>query len=411
MALESLPKIAPALFSAEQDLIEIYNKKTDTRGTINPSYIKATPSGSAGAIQFSDGSAFASDGANLFWDDTNKRLGIGTNAPITALHINGQTTFSDNALFSADFKYIGRDLNNSSIRFASASSEIRANISTGGQFHIYNSGSGTSRFAVSSGGQTTISGSGSTSATTSLLVQNSAGNEALKVTDDGLVTGASITSTGTLRAANNKLEVYNSGNQVIMRNPSVGNYFYIGPTNTCGCDTAFQCGGSLFVVGGGFYGASTSSASNTVSYDFGSGLNPFGGANSATLNISGTGRLQGGASGQIIRIAPSQTLDSASNILTGFYFNPTLNGTYSTQNVRAIQSTYGGAYLNTATPQASAILQADSTTQGFLPPRMTDAQIRAIASPANGLIAYNTTTDHLCVYQGGAWVKINHSPM
>jgi hypothetical protein len=42
---------------------------------------------------------------------------------------------------------------------------------------------------------------------------------------------------------------------------------------------------------------------------------------------------------------------------------------------------------------------------------MTDAQIRAIASPVNGLVAYNTTIDHLCAYQGGAWVKFNHSPM
>jgi hypothetical protein len=60
---------------------------------------------------------------------------------------------------------------------------------------------------------------------------------------------------------------------------------------------------------------------------------------------------------------------------------------------------------------ASAILEIASATQGFLPPRMTDAQIRAIASPVNGLVAYNTTIDHLCAYQGGAWVKFNHSPM
>jgi hypothetical protein len=46
--------------------------------------ISASPAGVAGAIQFSDGSAFASDAANLFWDDTNNRLGIGTNAPTKA---------------------------------------------------------------------------------------------------------------------------------------------------------------------------------------------------------------------------------------------------------------------------------------------------------------------------------------
>jgi hypothetical protein len=49
--------------------------------------ISANPSGVSGAIQFSDGSAFASDAANLFWDDTNKRLGVGTNAPTSALEV------------------------------------------------------------------------------------------------------------------------------------------------------------------------------------------------------------------------------------------------------------------------------------------------------------------------------------
>jgi hypothetical protein len=48
--------------------------------------ITASPAGVAGAIQFSDGSAFASDASNLFWDDTNNRLGVGTNAPSATTH-------------------------------------------------------------------------------------------------------------------------------------------------------------------------------------------------------------------------------------------------------------------------------------------------------------------------------------
>jgi hypothetical protein len=60
---------------------------------------------------------------------------------------------------------------------------------------------------------------------------------------------------------------------------------------------------------------------------------------------------------------------------------------------------------------ASAKMQVESTTQGFLPPRMTTTQINAIASPAEGLTVYNTTISHMCFYQAGSWVKINHSPM
>lgn len=52
---------------------------------------------------------------------------------------------------------------------------------------------------------------------------------------------------------------------------------------------------------------------------------------------------------------------------------------------------------------ASAILQADSTTKGFLPPRMTTAQRDLITTPAEGLVIYNTTTKVLNFYNGTAW--------
>jgi hypothetical protein len=52
---------------------------------------------------------------------------------------------------------------------------------------------------------------------------------------------------------------------------------------------------------------------------------------------------------------------------------------------------------------ASAILQADSTTRGFLPPRMTTTEKNAIASPAAGLIVYDTTLGKLAVRTASAW--------
>lgn len=55
---------------------------------------------------------------------------------------------------------------------------------------------------------------------------------------------------------------------------------------------------------------------------------------------------------------------------------------------------------------ASAKLQVDSTTKGFLPPRMTTTQRDLISSPAEGLTIYNTTTDRLNVYSGSAWMEM-----
>ncbi|MFA5952223.1 MAG: tail fiber domain-containing protein [Hyphomicrobium sp.] len=62
--------------------------------------------------------------------------------------------------------------------------------------------------------------------------------------------------------------------------------------------------------------------------------------------------------------------------------------------------------IGTATPNASALLDVTSTTKGFLPPRMTTAQVTAIAAPADGLIAYDTDTDTIKLRANGAWVSL-----
>jgi hypothetical protein len=62
-------------------------------------------------------------------------------------------------------------------------------------------------------------------------------------------------------------------------------------------------------------------------------------------------------------------------------------------NRALITSTANGLAMHT-----SSMLQVDSTTQGFLPPRMTTTQKNAIASPAAGLVVYDTTLAKLCVY-------------
>ena len=63
--------------------------------------------------------------------------------------------------------------------------------------------------------------------------------------------------------------------------------------------------------------------------------------------------------------------------------------------------------INTATPSASAKLDVTSTTQGFLPPRMTAAQRTAIVSPSEGLIVVQTDgTMGLYLYINAAWHAI-----
>ena len=51
------------------------------------------------------------------------------------------------------------------------------------------------------------------------------------------------------------------------------------------------------------------------------------------------------------------------------------------------------------------MLEITSTTKGFLMPRMTTTERTAIATPANGLQVYDTTTNSYWYYNGTAWVK------
>ena len=71
----------------------------------------------------------------------------------------------------------------------------------------------------------------------------------------------------------------------------------------------------------------------------------------------------------------------------------------------------GSLSIGVNTPNASALLDLSSTTKGLLLPRMTTTEINAIASPAAGLMVYNTTINHPCFYNGTAWQRVSHSPM
>jgi hypothetical protein len=83
---------------------------TSILGSGNISVV-TSPSGVSGAIQFSNGSAFASDATKLFWDDTNKRLGIGTNVPSARFQVQGDGT-NDIARFSEGGGLLAAYINN-----------------------------------------------------------------------------------------------------------------------------------------------------------------------------------------------------------------------------------------------------------------------------------------------------------
>ncbi len=71
-----------------------------------------------------------------------------------------------------------------------------------------------------------------------------------------------------------------------------------------------------------------------------------------------------------------------------------------------------GVGVGTTTPVASAALEVNSSTQGFLPPRMTGTQMFNISNPAEGLVVYCMDClpiKGLRVFNGTDWVNMNGS--
>ena len=92
------------------------------------------------------------------------------------------------------------------------------------------------------------------------------------------------------------------------------------------------------------------------------------------------------------------------NCSTFDIFFSTYTGSSLTEKMRITSN--GAMCMGTTTANASAILQADSTSRGFLPPRLTTAQRDLIGTPAAGLMIYNTSTNRPNFYDGSAWVAL-----
>lgn len=133
----------------------------------------------------------------------------------------------------------------------------------------------------------------------------------------------------------------------------------------------------------------------------------------ASLGIKGSGTttsttsllVQNSAGVDLLRVNDSASLNTlimpSAKIGT---FNFVSNTVIENTAIRLVATT-GGVSVNSSYgfANASSILDVSSTTKGFLPPRMTTTQKNAIASPAAGLVVYDSTTNKLACYNGTTW--------
>ena len=122
------------------------------------------------------------------------------------------------------------------------------------------------------------------------------------------------------------------------------------------------------------------------------------------LDVSGTARV----STSILVGAGATQGTIQTGVFRGTYFNDYANNfTIFQVQSNGNASFYQGLAIGTSSNAvASAQVEIVSTTKGFLPPRMTTTQKNAIASPATGLMVYDTTLNLISVYNGTTWISL-----
>jgi hypothetical protein len=144
---------------------------------------------------------------------------------------------------------------------------------------------------------------------------------------------------------------------------------------------------------------------------------------SSVTNVKTNGTLTAGAvtypnthgsANQVLSTTGSGTLSWTTidaGTLSGNTLKSTITGSSLTSVGTLTSATVNGKVIVGASSasSASAVLEANSTTQGFLPPRMTGVQRDAISSKVAGLVVWCTNcgqNGELQVYNGTAWTNI-----
>ena len=161
---------------------------------VNDSDAGITGSGAAGQVAYFTGATTQGGSNNLFWDNTNGRLGIGTNSPTVKLSINNGVAgtianFTDGVAqtfrISTGTGFAAIDNPSAGALAFQIGTTERMRLHATANFSIGSTSDSGQRLQVT--GDTLLRGSGNTSATTALLVENSDGTDLLRVRNDGAI--------------------------------------------------------------------------------------------------------------------------------------------------------------------------------------------------------------------------------
>ena len=193
-----------------------------------------------------------------------------------------------------------------------------------------------------------------------------------------------------------------SGSDTVLRIQSGTGGVYMQMDSGASSSYIGQLGTSMYFENGGTERMRITSAGNV-------GVNTT--SPSYKLDVNGDIRSTGAIrvnTGTIDTVLTFDTSAGAVGTVTNHNLNFWINGT-----TQAKITTDAQLYVGTGVVNASAKVQIDSTTKGFLPPRMTSLQRIAISSPAVGLMVYQTDNagglggnEGLYIYKSGGWTFI-----
>ena len=404
--------------------------------------ITISGSGTAGQLAFWTNTSVQSGSSSLFWDNAGKNLGIGTSIPTGKLDIvsdgGGQMIFT---------RYGGQpqiNIRRSQGTFA-APVAVTSGASSLFNFQNYN-GTGfatsaqiqvvpTTQTPTDAGGTMALNvvRSGTTTMTNGLLVSgNNATPGSISISTGFNGPNTRLTIWGsTIVPTLDYFDIVTSGGGQLLRLFNTGN-LVVG--NSADSGEKLQVIGNAKITGSLDLFSVTSAGGGSDYFYVDNDPNISAGVNNQTISLmrlrdrgsngafTGVNRLgivmENTAGGQFpFQLFSNGGVKIGYNTVVSTTTSLSLKGGTNDNTVRTLDienaagnpvlRVYNGiqVLVGSSTPAASTILQADSTTQGFLPPRMTTAQKNAIVTPPAGLVVYDTGLNKLCVFTTG-WQTI-----
>jgi hypothetical protein len=380
---------------------------------------KVGGSGTSGQVAYWNGTNSQTGSNNLFWDAANARLGIGTNAPTEKVTIIGTTNSRINFKDPSFDRYVNLGISNTG--------EVRLNRTGTASWQFLQIGDNTSltyldqtNLIIRRGGDAETARFFSTG-NFGIGTGASDSGQRLQVQGTTLITGNTLISAGNLsifttntprrlnlQVANGSLAaalgIYDGGGSLAS---------IIGIETTPSNDLQLASVAGIKFYSGSTLGNIVTNPTNERMRLTSAGRLLLGTTTESTfiLDVNGTARVSGNTT-----INGSIFLSSTSNVVAGasgdgLYLQGQTRTYFYTGTNTFFARGFNGALLvgttaNVSDPNLSAVLEASSTTQGFLPPRMTTTEKNAISSPAAGLVVYDTTLNKLCVRTASTWETI-----